>query len=187
MLSLFRRKKKRQIFQYWDGYNKVFGDPLAIQNTLDFHPVYRADKHPQEAQQSKTAWDICVSAYREAFQLRPFDCTTGNGLTDTEVCNLTVQFNLYLAALKKNIVETQTLMQSTDAISQNTESPTTNDTQPIIFSGSDNLTEPQTLPDLESNQHQLVITTKALLHWHGMKQVAKTTNWRVFCGKQNDH
>ena len=152
MLSLFRRKSKRQIFKYWDGYNTVFGDPLAIQNTLDFHPVYRADKHPMAAQQSKEAWDICVSAYREAFKLRPFDCTTGDGLTDSEVCDLTVKFNLYLAALKKNIVETQTLMQSTDAESQTTESPTTSDTQPITSLDSDSLTEQPTLPDLESSQ-----------------------------------
>ena len=152
MLSLFRRKPKRQIFKYWDGYNTVFGDPLAIQNTLDFHPVYRADKHPMAAEQSKEAWNICVSAYREAFNLRPFDCTTGDGLTDWEVCDLTVKFNLYLAALKKNTVGTQTSMQFTDATLQSTDSLTTSDTQPIISLDSDSLTEPQTLPDLELNQ-----------------------------------
>lgn len=152
MLSLFRRKPKRQIFKYWDGYDTVFGDPLAIQNTLDFHPVYRADKHPMAAQQSKEAWDICVSAYREAFKLRPFDCTTGDGLTDTEVCDLTVKFNLYVTALKKNIVETQTLTQYMDATSRTTDIPTTSDTQPITSSDSDTLTEQPTSPDLELNQ-----------------------------------
>jgi hypothetical protein len=117
---MFNRRRRREIFQYWDGNKKSYGDPLAIANALDMDEHYRPDIHPVQSQvttndkQAAQAMIICLNAYRQAFLLSPFEPSTGKGLTDREVLALHSQYCEYIESLKKNISEPVMLPPSGD-------------------------------------------------------------------------
>ncbi len=47
---MFWNLRTRNIFKYYDGVKVRYGDPLAILNKIDTHPVYNSEKHPKLAQ-----------------------------------------------------------------------------------------------------------------------------------------
>ncbi len=109
---IFPRPKQRQLFSYWDGYQNVYADPIQVSDKLDSHPVYRSDLHPRLAesdnQAGREAWQVCMEAWRTAFNLQPFDPISGKGLTDAEVNALHGVYYLYIDQLKKSTNETLT-------------------------------------------------------------------------------
>lgn len=131
---IFRRPKEanRNIFSYWDGYQNQYADPIDIQNRLDLDPVYRGDLHPIHASaggpEGAKAFEICITAYRNSYRLRPYDPATRRGLTNAEVLELHETFCLYVDALKKNISLTQMQPQFGAPTSTESAEPTTNDT-----------------------------------------------------------
>ena len=110
---MFWNIRNRNIFKYYDGVKVRYGDPLAILNKIDTHPVYNAEKHPKLAQSSDKAvsvqaYQICVDCFRQAFNCPDFDDTTGRGLTMQEVITLNELFCKYCDDLKKNISNSST-------------------------------------------------------------------------------
>lgn len=152
MFSIFKRlifnrprQSRRQIFTYWNGFETIYADPIAVSAKLDTHPVYRPDLHPELAEQDSPkgveAFEICVSAYRDAFELPSYDPKTGKGLTASEVLELHATFCLYLQYLKKNIEATLTQQVVTEPTSTESAKPTTSDTSDTSSTSQDRSTE----------------------------------------------
>jgi len=155
MFSIFKRaifnrppRSKRQIFSYWNGLEKVYADPIAISSRLDTHPVYRPDLHPEMAEQDSPegikAFEICLSAYRDAFDLPAYDPKTGKGLTTAEVLELHATFCLYLQYLKKNIEATLMRQGVTEPTSTTSAKPIMSDTSDTSSTNNDKSIEEST-------------------------------------------
>lgn len=104
---MFFKRSYRNIFKYHDGYRVRYGDPMAILNAIDTHPVYNSEKHPKLAQStdktvSVKAYEICVDCFRQAFDCPPYDDKTGKGLTMQELTALNELFCQFCDDLKKN-------------------------------------------------------------------------------------
>jgi hypothetical protein len=130
---VFGRPRNRQLFGYWDGEKKVWQDPLTIIDLLETDPVYRKDFHPlvaqqDQGQQGRDAWNVMLSAYRRAFNLKEYDPATQKGLTSSEVSALYHAFCLFTESLKKSIEPMQTQLQSMGATSTGSDAPTQNGT-----------------------------------------------------------
>jgi len=144
---VYPKPTNRKIFSYWNGHKNIFADPIAISNRLDTHPVYRPDVHPLIAETSKNpqagvdAFNVCISAYRDAFQLEPYDSETGFGLIDSEVIELHGTFCLYLESLKKNIESKLTSQGYTEPTSSKSSEQTTNDSSDTGSISTDRPTE----------------------------------------------
>ena len=122
----FLRSPRRGLFRYFNGYRYVYGDPIEIQELLDTDAHYIASKHPELATQDgpagSEAYQVCLSAYRRAFNLRKYDPQTRKGLTNAEIDQLVILFYTFVEALKKNI-------EDSPMPSQFTAEPTLNDSE----------------------------------------------------------
>lgn len=82
-------EQERNIFEYFDGEKKLFGDPLALQRKIrialgadwDFVREHTGPGDHEEPQKS-IAHGKMLAAVREAFGMRPFDPLSGKGATD---------------------------------------------------------------------------------------------------------
>lgn len=121
----FKRRRKRELFKYWDGSKTRYADPIKIDHGFLSHPTYRNDVHPQTIQAATLspedkeiqtlgveAWGIMVNAILEVFDVKEWK-ENQPGLTQNECMELFNQYGEYVATLKKNIESTPTLQPST--------------------------------------------------------------------------
>lgn len=125
-------ESKRQIFSYWDGFKVQHADPLEIQTRLELDPEYRADIHPELAYantpEGARAFEVCINAYRNAFNLKPYDPDRRKGLIKAEILQLHATYCLYVDYLKKSTDLTQTPTQFGDATWTESDERTMSDT-----------------------------------------------------------
>jgi hypothetical protein len=127
----------REIFNYWDGSNECYADPLVLQRELDkaggenwtallgmlkmgsglAADVSKVgpDQAKANARQAGEAATELVSIVRKAFDVRPFKHEAGSatGLTDSECLDLLGQFFLYMQDLEEEATPSPSLPQST--------------------------------------------------------------------------
>ena len=80
-----------EICKYHDGEKERFGDPWRIERLLDAHAGGDFDALIDQTKSPNTdiscpAFDQLYTAIRVAFDLKPFDATTGQGATE-EFCH----------------------------------------------------------------------------------------------------
>lgn len=104
LTNLLSRKRKRQIFEYFDGAQTRYADPIVAMAVLEHHDEYRADLHPKLAEGGDyDAIRILGDAICDAFDVKRLDPTTGRGLSTIELCELHGTFFTYLEeTVKKN-------------------------------------------------------------------------------------
>ncbi len=103
---------ERRIFEYHDGAQKVYGDPLEINMRLSLtlpdadevrRKINESDKPGLSPEEVYAAWaaheKLCL-AVREAFQMVEFDRTTGKGATSAQCIAVWNMFSRFMQ--KKN-------------------------------------------------------------------------------------
>lgn len=113
-------EEARQVFPYWDGSKRVYGDPLAIEDRYladmageDLDELNRdlsPDLSPDPAAPAPTsgprvlarlqAQERLADGVRAAFRLAPFDEATGEGMTADQVRTLWNRYNAWKDGLK---------------------------------------------------------------------------------------
>ena len=99
----------RNIFSYWNGTEKVSGDPLALRRNLtrsfgpNPKPMWDGLQSPAEDVRAE-AEDRFLLAVREALNMTPFNSQTSTGALDEDVFAAYDAFNSFLAAIKKKQV-----------------------------------------------------------------------------------
>lgn len=99
--------QEKQIFKYHTGAAEQYGDPLAIERKLRALTAGQPGKlaaQTADPELDDASWaraeEKLIQAVREAFEMAPFDKTTGQGATDAMCKRLWNDFWGYLE--KKN-------------------------------------------------------------------------------------
>ena len=115
--------EKDKLFKYNDGESDVYGDPSEIDfqiDHLDVQGILFPDRlamlplkddgsidfdkaDPLDIKLAADASHDAESLIRQAFQLKPFDRTTGNGLTYEEVLRLYARYIDWRDSIKKDM------------------------------------------------------------------------------------
>lgn len=147
---------RRNLFRYWDGKTWRADDPLAIQVSLESHPVCRWDVHPQLAEQGDLdAYEICLKAICDVFHVKRFTYETAEGLTQKELMDLLTSFADFMERLKKNTASSQTLPATMGATQRKSKSATTSDSSASTSTQTDAEPGKPTSLDLEPMQPQV--------------------------------
>lgn len=96
-----RARKARDIFAYFDGHGVRRADPFAIESALGTHPTFSYDMLSLVEADDREATEITLGAICDAFGVRPWDPATESGLTKPELLRLFMEFDGYVAQLKK--------------------------------------------------------------------------------------
>lgn len=100
---LRRATKQRLLFQYHDGKQTRYGDPFGLWRALHAHPTLNLERDADALDRGEEpAATQAITALCQIFGVQRWNEQTGRGLTDWEVCDLIVQLQQYLDALKKN-------------------------------------------------------------------------------------
>jgi hypothetical protein len=96
--------RDRRIFRFWDGRKWTSIDPMIPFRILAQHKDFDWEETPKLiAMPDKKVWleayQLEVSAVREAFGVRPFN---DDGLTEAECIDLLVAFSIWQVDVKKN-------------------------------------------------------------------------------------
>ena len=113
----------KKIFKYNDGFNDVYGDPFDIdyrfQESSKMENMELIEKWISEVPKDQNGQidilgdvgplrlfnEACrklIPFIRAAFNLKPFDPSTGEGLTSEQVFELQAEYNDWKEGLKKN-------------------------------------------------------------------------------------
>lgn len=114
---------EKRIFKFFDGFSDVYDDPFEIdyrfQKASEFEDMKLIDSwiaqlpKDEEGYISKNADDSQIKLYEEgahryvpiiqkAFLVKPFDRSTGEGLTGNQVLDLYGEYLIWKHDLKKN-------------------------------------------------------------------------------------
>lgn len=117
--------ENRKVFPYHDGSQQVFGDPFAINKRLwaavdgrlekiahdAFLPPLgpgEPERDPSEHVKAIAAQQALLAAVRQAFEMAPFDRTTGQGATDQDCLDAYDAFITWMAEKKTSSAPTPT-------------------------------------------------------------------------------
>jgi hypothetical protein len=101
-LIRWRRRRRREIFRYFDGHRMRAIDPLVAIRELNQHPTFLWSRDVALACEGDAgATRSCVTAVIDVFGAHPLDAT-GDGLTDEETLAVLSEFMQYLDGLKKS-------------------------------------------------------------------------------------
>lgn len=122
----WRRRRRRELFRYWDGGRQRRIDPLQAFRAIHADPEFRADVHPELAEDGdQDAVDIILRMTRRVFDVAEFT-EDYRGLTESEQMLLYLSFCGYVEHLKKKFSLWRTPPESTEPTSGESKSETTN-------------------------------------------------------------
>lgn len=112
MFGLFKkkRKKRRQIYSYFDGVKNRYADPMHLWRGMfqDGHEDFVANSklmHSKaaDAKARNEAQDFVVNRVATVFKLHRLNETTGKGLTINEIIDVFAEFLAYAERIKKKL------------------------------------------------------------------------------------
>ncbi len=111
------RSKIRFVFRYWNGSNRVFGDPMELYRALQSHPDYSESNLSllgQEAIQNQIIGEL-ATVVRDVFKIPQL---AEGGLTELECVQVLGEFIAYCGFQKKSGVQMPTSPETTEPSSQ---------------------------------------------------------------------
>lgn len=116
LFRLFTRRNDPRLFVYHDGHRWRRADPMRLYRALAAHATYRPDVTPVMADAGDAeALATMLQAAQDVFGVRPFDETTGRGLTENEQLDLMIDFAAWLESKKKSMPTSPTSSVTTAA------------------------------------------------------------------------
>jgi hypothetical protein len=97
----WRLRRSGQVFCYFDGQRKRYGDPLQLWRAFVHHPANLPALAPAVDEQKEPETTQFIQGVCEVFGLTRYDPLSGVGLTDAEVLMTLESFHAYLEAVKK--------------------------------------------------------------------------------------
>lgn len=104
---------QKSIFQYYNGKRSVWGDPLEIEDMMNYllagEPGKVTDQtNVNDPEVYVPATNRLVEAVREAFKMAPFDEATGEGATRQDCLDASNAYLRYKKSLKKSTADPST-------------------------------------------------------------------------------
>ena len=125
-------KKHRLVYTYFDGKQYRKGDPLHIYRLLRNDEEFNIDEHPTyvDAGDDEATGILCRAVCR-AFDVKPYNDITQEGLQDAELLNLFGDLGYYLEDLQKKTSNGPILSPPTESKSSAGEADPRSTTKPL--------------------------------------------------------